>query len=406
MELPRGIRDIEPEEYKYIEKVRSTFLDTVKIFDFNMMEPASIEMLSTLEAKSGPMIKNEIYAFKDKGERDIALRFDLTVGMTRYITNRRDISIPIKLASFASVWRYDEPQLGRYRWFYQWDIEIYDNFNIESDAEIIEFTDRFLRKLGLEDIRIEISDRAMLEKYLKDKGIVKIDEYLRAIDKLSKKSKDEILDEYKLERLDEILEFVSNKFTIDRLIDSKMDSSRIEELLDSLNTRGVKNVSINPSIVRGLDYYSGIVFEVFSKGKNAIVGGGRYDKLTEVFKRRDIGATGAAGGVERIVALLKREEIRENKVFIAYINEAFKKRAIEMASQLRRANIITTSEISKRNLKRQLEYALKNRYTHAIILAEKELANDKIIFKNLINESEEVIDREEFINNPYSYIKR
>ena len=155
-ELPRGMRDLEPEEYQTIELIKQKFFDTAELFGFIFMEPSPIELLSTVEAKSGPSIENEIYGFKDKGGRDVALRFDLTVGLTRYVVSRRDLRLPTKLASFGSMWRYDEPQMGRYRWFHQWDVEIYDSFNIESDAEIIEFTATYLRMLGLKDIMIDV----------------------------------------------------------------------------------------------------------------------------------------------------------------------------------------------------------------------------------------------------------
>ncbi|RMF31784.1 MAG: histidine--tRNA ligase [Candidatus Nitrosothermus koennekii] len=408
-ELPRGIRDIEPDEYNRINYLRDKFLDTAKLFDFKIMEPSPIEMLATLEAKSGPMIKNEIYAFKDKGNRDIALRFDLTVGITRYVTSRRDLSIPAKFGSFAGVWRYDEPQLGRYRWFHQWDIEIYDNFNTESDAEVIEFTEHFMNKIGLTGIRIEINDREMLENYLKGLGVNSIDEYFRAVDKASKKSKEELLEEYSMldsNILEQLLALSKESITLDRLKELKMDSNRIEQLLDSLKSRDVKNVKINLGIVRGLDYYSSIVFEVFSnESKNAIVGGGRYDKLPKVFNRDDLGATGAAGGIERILSLLKEEKEVEEKVYVAYTHDKLKNNAISLASILRKKNIITSSELGKRSLRKQMDYALKNNFTKVIILAEREYNDNKIILRDLSKKEEEIIDMNAFMEKPWDYIK-
>ena len=107
--LPRGLRDVDPEEADSAEIVRTTFLETCRLFDYKLMEPSSLELLHTLEAKSGPAIRNEIYYFKDKSDRDLGLRFDLTVGMTRYVASKRELSPPIRLGAFSSVWRYDEP---------------------------------------------------------------------------------------------------------------------------------------------------------------------------------------------------------------------------------------------------------------------------------------------------------
>ena len=409
--MPRGIRDIEPEEYERLEYIRSRFAEIARLFDFKIMEPAPIEMLKTLEAKSGSMIRQEIYAFKDKASRDIALRFDLTVGLTRYVTSRRDLALPIKLASFAGVWRYDEPQLGRYRWFHQWDVEVYDNFSIESDAEVIEFTANLLESIGLNNVRIALNDRLMLENYLKDRFDVNkqlIDEYFRALDKSSKKSKDELLREYHM--LDHsILEHMLDLKGIDsieELQELKMDTSRLESLLDSLKSRRVKNASIDLSIVRGLDYYSSIVFEAFaSNSKNAIVGGGRYDKLTSVFGRSDLGATGAAGGVERILALLKYKQSRNNKVFVAFTNPRFKNKAIEIASLLRKSNIISSAELSNRTLRKQLEYASKNGYGKVIILADKEFGEGKVILRDMEYRVEDKVRLEDIFSNVDYYLK-
>ncbi len=408
-ELPRGIRDLEPEEFEDINYLKDRFFEAARLFDFKLMEPSPIEMLSTLEAKSGPNIKNEIYSFKDKGYRDIALRFDLTVGITRYVTSRRDISLPAKFAAFAGVWRYDEPQLGRYRWFHQWDVEIYDNFNIESDAEVIEFTEYLLKSIGINDIRIEINDKEMLENYLRSSIGGPVEEYLRAIDKASKKSKEELLEEYSMldkSKLEEILELIKDDTTLDRLRELKFDTSKLERLLDSLKSRNLKDVNINLGIVRGLDYYSGIVFEVFgNESKNAIVGGGRYDRLPEIFNRRDLGATGAAGGVERILSLIKREKRKEVKIYVAYSVDYLRNHAIELASRLRRKGLVAVAELGKRQLKRQLEYASKNEFTKAIILAEKEFTNGEMIVRDMVDGSEEVIKLATFIEDPRKYIR-
>ena len=124
LELPRGMRDIESDEASKIEYIRQKFIETSNLFGFKFMEPSPIELISVIEAKSGSSIKNEIYYFKDKGDRDVALRFDFTIGLTRYAVSQKSMKLPAKLAAFGGVWRYDEPQKGRYRFFHQWDVEI------------------------------------------------------------------------------------------------------------------------------------------------------------------------------------------------------------------------------------------------------------------------------------------
>ena len=165
MELPRGMKDFEQDELEKIELVRKKFLELSTLFGFKRIEPSPIELLSTLEAKSGSAIRDEIYYFKDKGEREVALRFDFTVGLTRYVVSQKSLKLPVKISSFGGVWRYDEPQKGRYRFFHQWDVEIYGQPNLESDAEIIEFTSKFLSNLQLRNIIIGICDRELVESY-------------------------------------------------------------------------------------------------------------------------------------------------------------------------------------------------------------------------------------------------
>ncbi|MBI5698362.1 MAG: ATP phosphoribosyltransferase regulatory subunit, partial [Thaumarchaeota archaeon] len=122
MNLPRGMKDFESAEQSKIEFVREKFLETCKSFGFHFMAPSPLELVSVIEAKSGPAIRDEIYFFKDKGDREIALRFDFTVGLTRYDVEQKSLKMPAKISAFGGVWRYDEPQKGRYRYFHQWDL--------------------------------------------------------------------------------------------------------------------------------------------------------------------------------------------------------------------------------------------------------------------------------------------
>ena len=161
------MRDIEENEYAKIEKVRNAFNETCRIFGFKRFMPSPIEMLSTLEAKSGPGIKEEIYHFKDKKERELGLRFDLTVGVTRNITQKKGIALPAKIGTFGGMFRYDEPQHGRYRWFHQWNAEIYGENELEAEAEIIDFTTFLFNKLGLKNLIIKIGDRRLAENFIK-----------------------------------------------------------------------------------------------------------------------------------------------------------------------------------------------------------------------------------------------
>ena len=392
LELPRGMRDLSYEDTLYLEYLRTKFYETISYFNFKIIEPSPIELLSTLEAKSGESIINEIYNFQDKGGRDIALRYDLTIGITRFAVGKRDLRIPIKLANFGGVFRYDEPQAGRYRYFHQWDIEIYDNFNSETEAEVIELVSNFFNKLGLETI-IEISDRRIIEEYIKTKYDLddenSIGNIFRAIDKVSKKGIRQVCMEYKEildgKMLEDLLEICSFKGTISDLISHEklknLQSIRyLQNLFTSLELRNISNKRVNLGIVRGLDYYSGIVFEVFDQISNigSLVGGGRYDKLPKIFGRPD---------VERIIlALQYHNKLPQNNkkiIYIANSSDSVRNQSILILSNLRKNGFTVEYDMSNRSLKKQLYDASSKEVTLTIIVAPEEISMNKVIIRNM-----------------------
>jgi len=422
LELPRGMKDFEQAELGKIEFVRKKFLETSELFGFKQIEPSPIELLSTLEAKSGAAIRDEIYYFKDKGERDIALRFDFTVGLTRYVVSQKSLKLPAKMSSFGGVWRYDEPQKGRYRFFHQWNIEIYGKPSIESEAEVIEFTSRLFDGLGLKHIIVDINHRSLIESYIKSvlgtEDKVKISDILRAVDKLSKKSKNEILLEYQKkghskENLEKILEFSKIKGSLIE-IEKKLDASRLESwsdlknLWNSLQNRDVKNIRINFGIVRGLDYYSGMVFEVFDEKSDlgALAGGGRYDSLAKAFGREDLGATGVAGGVERIILTMEEQKIvkleQPKSVYVLYVNEEMQKHATNIASKLRQKGVPVEIDLSGKPLKKQMESASESKF--AVIIAPKEFSSKSLILRNMLDGKEKQITVDDLLKNPKSIL--
>ena len=404
-----------------IEYVRQIFLETSKAFRFNLIEPSPIELLSVLEAKSGPSIRDEIYQFKDKGDREVALRFDFTVGLTRYATSQKNLKLPAKFSSFGGVWRYDEPQKGRYRFFHQWNIETFGNLNTEHDAETIEFTSRFFDNLKLQNISIDINHRKLVESYINqifESNETTLHDIFRAVDKTQKKSKDEILQEYKQkgyspEKLEKILEFSNLKGTPSE-IEQSFDTSSLDgwnelcNLYDSLKNRGIDNIRINFGIVRGLDYYSGIVFEAFDTTSDlgALVGGGRYDNLPNAFGRNDLGATGVAGGVERIILRLDEQGIScvpsNYTTSVLYVNDELKSDAINCASKLRKLGITVNIDLTTKSLKKQMEISSSSKFS--IIFAPEEFAGGHVVLRNMIDRTEKQISLDELITDPKSVL--
>ena len=409
MDLPRGMKDFEYSEFSKIEFVREKFLETSNIFGFKLMEPSPIESLSTLEAKSGTAIRDDVYFFKDKGEREVALRFDFTVGLTRFAISQKCMKLPAKISSFGGVWRYDEPQKGRYRFFHQWDIEIFGKANLESDAEVIEFTSKLFSNLNLQNITIDISHRKCVQSYINkifesdDPKIVS--DMLRAVDKIQKKSKQDIISEYEKngyskDKLEKIIEFSEINGTPEE-IENKIDVNSLESwneiksVYDSLKNRNVSNIRINLGIVRGLDYYSGIVFEAFDTTFDigALVGGGRYDSLPAALGRTDFGATGVAGGVERIILALENQNSKfkesAERISVLYVNSEMKVHAIKIASTLRENYVYVDIDLSDKSLKKQMEQSIDSKF--AIIVAPKEFSSGMIVLRDMTERTEKQI---------------
>lgn len=422
LELPRGMKDFEAQENANIEHIRDHFKQLSDLYGFSFMDPSPIELMSTLETKSGSAIRDEIYYFKDKGDREVALRFDFTMGLTRYAAAQRSIKLPAKISAFGGVFRYDEPQKGRYRYFHQWDIEVYGKPNLESDAEIIEFTSRLFDSLLLNNITIDINHRNLVESYINkifdSKEPQLVSDILRAIDKIAKKSKDEILQEFEAKgydksKLEKIIKFSQIKGSIQE-IENIFDVSQLEfwnelkSLFSSLENRGILNARINFGIVRGLDYYSGVVFEVFDKNSKlgALAGGGRYDTLTKAFGRDDIGAAGVAGGVERIILIMQEQNIipktAQNRVAIIYVNEEMQKVALSIASLLRLDNIPADIDLVGRNMKKQMNAAANARFS--IIVGPNEIKEGNVVLRDMKDGKEEIISLKLLADDPNSVL--
>ena len=415
MDLPRGMKDFENDEIQKIEFIREKFLSTSNVFGFQLMEPSPIELMSVIEAKSGPTIRDDVYFFNDKGDREVSLRFDFTIGLTRYATEQKSMKLPAKISAFGGVWRYDEPQKGRYRYFHQWDIEIFGKQNTETDSEIIEFTSKFFSNLGLNNIILSISHRKIVQSYIsslfESEDSEVISDILRAIDKIQKKSEQEIISEYEKkgyqkEKLEKILEFSKLKGSPEE-ISKSLDVSQFENwselttLFESLSNRNVKNIQIDFGIVRGLDYYSGVVFEAFDQTFDigALVGGGRYDNLPSVFGRNDLGATGVAGGVERIMLALENQKslFKEstNRISVLYVNDEMKANAMKITSSLRENNIPTDIDLSGRALKKQMENSTTSKLS--IIVGPNEFSNNMVVVRNMSDRSENQVKISELL---------
>ena len=416
MELPRGMKDFENEEFSKVQFIKENFLEVSEIFGFKLMEPSAIEFLKTLGIKSGEQAKDHVFWWENKDRKlgDIGLRFDFTIGISRYVAGQRSIKLPAKISSVGGVWRYDEPQKARFRYFNQWDIEIFGKLNLEHDAEVIEFTSKFFKKINLKNVEIDISHRKLAESYIhkifETEDAKTTADILRAVDKIAKKSKQEILSEYKekgysSEKLEKFIQFSETTGTPESIEaewgTNTLDGwNEIKVVFESLRYRNVKNIRINFGIVRGLDYYSGIVFEVFDttyREIGALAGGGRYDTLPALFGRDDLGATGVAGGIDRIRLALENQKSEfgtsRQRISVLYVNGEMRNTAITLASELRDEGYCIDIDLNDKPLKKQMEQSIDSKFT--IIVAPREIDSGMYILRNMTERSEKQFSKDD-----------
>ncbi|SRR5258708_1380738 len=281
---PKGFRDIEPSLAKKRRETINTIADVLESFDFSPLETPTIEFAQTLKGKYGEDEKL-IYEFKDRGGRDLALRYDLTVPLARFVANNLGLLRPtFSRYQIGQVFRGENTQRGRYREFTQFDFDTVGNASVDEDAKIIAATIQACRKLGLNKAQMAINDRKNFEG-------LSIDD-IRAIDKIYKLGKDSVSKEL-LER-----------------VESTKPTRVLEEIFGILKTKYKleenKDFFFDATLARGLDYYTGVILELKPTGKPeemSIGGGGRYDKLIGMFAGRDIPAVGFSFGLDRLIEL-------------------------------------------------------------------------------------------------------
>ena len=423
--LPRGIRDIEPDEMAKRNWVYGRIRDVFRRYAFQEMEPATLEELRTLEAKSGPAIKDEIYWFNDKAGRSIGLRFDLTVGMARMVAGRSDLPEPIKFASIGGNWRYDEPQFGRYRYFTQWDAEIFGSDDPTADAEIIALSMDILNNVGLKEFEVRISNRKVIQGFVESLGLKtqeKMEAVFRITDKSRKISSEAVKTELRSEGLEttivdslvgftsikgkpaDVLEKISEVQT--RNEEAKLGYGQLAQLADALRGYGkLDRCLFDMSVVRGIGYYDGIVFEAFDKGGEdvgAILGGGRYDKLCAIYGKRSIPATGVAGGIERLLISLERAGVFPNlaqagTVYVAAVNDQVRQQAYAIAARLRNLGIPSDIDVKRKSLAKQLEYANSLGIPYALIVGPQEIESGRFKLRDMKRRTEESLTMDDII---------
>jgi len=406
----KGTRDILPEEMilrqQVLEKIRNVF----ETFGFQPLETPALESWEVLSAKGagGEEILNETYNFDDKGGRKIGLRYDLTVPLARVIADNPNLPLPFKRYQIEKVWRYGDIAKDRFREFLQADIDVIGAESVLADAEVIACAISCFDALGFKKFVVRLNDRKILTEILK---LSKVDEKkmadaLRAIDKLDKIGidgvKKELEDkEISKDSIKKLLEFIELNGEPEKVLNEieKLEgSNELKEIISYLKAMKLESkVKIDLSLARGLDYYTGPIFEVFAEeGIGSVAGGGRYDRMIGLFLKRDVPATGISLGIERIIEVMKErkmtDEIKNNtKFFVVAVNEKVRDKVLEIVQMLRKSSIATDYDLRFRSLSKQLEYVNSLEIPFALIVGEKELEKNSVKLRNMKTGKEELV---------------
>lgn len=427
--MPRtlpGFMQLLPNEQILFNEMKEKIQKTYEKFGFLPLDTPIIESSEVLLAKAGGETEKQIYRFS-KGDSDLSLRFDLTVPLAKYVTeNYANLSFPFRRYQIGKVYRGEKAQRGRFREFYQCDIDVIgeNELSLINDAEIPSVIYATFKELGFDDFTISINNRKILNGLfesleLKEKSV----DILRIIDKIDKIGKENVIKEIKdlevtEEKINTIMNFIAItgdvEYTISELrkLNIKNDLfelgvNELEEVAKNINLFGVpkENYKIDLTIARGLDYYTGTVYETFLneyRSLGSVCSGGRYDNLAEYYTDKKLPGVGISIGLTRLFFQLNYKKIIEagnksiSEVLIISMVDDFTK-SIEIATKLRNAGINTQIYTNNAKIKNQFKYASRLNIPYVIVIGEDEIKENKISLKNMENGEQVSISIEEAI---------
>jgi len=423
-----GFMELLPKEQILFNKMKEKIQKSYEKFGFLPIDTPIIEMSDVLLAKAGGETEKQIYRFQ-KGDNDLALRFDLTVPLAKYVTEYyNDLSFPFRRYQIGKVYRGERPQKGRFREFYQCDIDIIGDgeLSIINDAEMPAVIYNTIKDLGFEDFTICINNRKLLsglfkELDLEDKSV----DIMRIIDKIEKIGKENVIESLKdLElsenQINDIINFIEISGTTEEKIDSleklnytnEIFNEGLEELkqvVKYVKVFGVpdSNFKVDLTIARGLDYYTGTVYETFLneyRELGSVCSGGRYDNLAEYYTDKKLPGVGISIGLTRLfyklneLNALKEEQNSIAKVLVVSMVEDNSK-ALEVATALRSQNINAEVYLENKKIKAKFKYADRLAIPYVIVIGEDEIANNTVTLKNMQTGEQETLKIEEVIKN-------
>jgi len=421
-----GFLELNPADQMVFNDYKKKIAETYEKYGFIPLDNATVERSEILFAKAGGDTEKEIYRIK-KGDNDLALRFDLTVPLARYVAaNYNEITFPFRRYQIEKVFRGERPQKGRFREFYQCDIDIVGEgfLDLKNDAEVASIIYSIFSKLNIGPFIIKINNRKILTGFLESLDLEKESEdILRIIDKLEKIGKEKVkttLKDLKIsdEKISKIFDLIniggSNKEILSKLSEQDMDNSKFEEglyelkkVIDFLALFNIPSdyYKIDLQTVRGLDYYTGTVYETFSLDYpefGSICSGGRYENLTESYTDKKLPGVGVSIGLTRLFSQLKSAGAIDSSVksvadlLVIPITENMEV-PVRIANDLRRQDIKTEIFLEDKPIKKKFNYADKKGYEYVLIIGDDEISKGEYTIKNMKNGEQKSVPEKEIV---------
>jgi histidyl-tRNA synthetase len=420
----KGTYDRYPEEWAAYREVMDTVEETARQFGFREIDTPGIERTELFEVKSGEELLEQTYSFEDRGGRNVTLIPEQTPTRARLVQKRKDLKTPIKWFDTSKRWRYEQVQKGRDREFYQTDFDVFGVESVEADAEIIACAATIFKKLGVEDsVVFLVNDRELLEALLEATGVENTTEVMKVVDDREKLDREAFLrslenlgmDREGAEEIDELTDIRGPIVeTVSELAERAPDDERtreaverMESLAAALETYGVADLCrLDLSIVRGLAYYTGLVFEAFdTEGElRSLFGGGRYDDLVGLFGDREMPAVGFGFGYSTTYWLLDRvdawpaEELSTD-VYVLTVSEDLRGTALDFAMRLRERGLHVETDLANRGVGNQFSYADSINADYVVVVGSRDLADDVVTVRDMTTGDEELVGVDDVVDD-------
>ena len=418
---PTGMHDILLEEQKYFQKICEVCEEIADFYQFQKIETPILEETELFSKGTGlttDIVQKQMYSLRTKGGDYLTLRPEFTPGIVRaYIEHGMfNLPQPVKLYSIGPLFRHESPQAGRYRQFHQFNFEVLGEESSVIDAQIIQIFYNILRELKLKNLIVEINSigdgqcrpyyKKLLISYFRSREVSLCADCRRRL----RENPLRVLD-CKEEKCQRIVSQAPQM--VDHLCDEcKAHFKEVLEFLDEIELP----YRLNPYLVRGLDYYTKTVFEIFDenetgRGQGALVAGGRYDGLVKLLGGRDTPASGGAGGIERIINLIKTRQIRFKKekepgIFLAQLGTLAKRKSLRLLEDFRKAKIPVAESFGRDSLNAQMARADKIGVSHTLILGQREALEGTIIIRDMASGGQNTIKIEKAVSEMQKRLKK